>query len=232
MRAAIMQPYFLPYPGYFQLIAAVDTFVVYDNIEYTKKGWINRNRLLRDGQAVTFSLPLKGASDFLGIGEREVAADFNPARLLNQFDGAYRKAPHREATLALLERIVRFEDRNLFRFLLHALQVVCACLQIPTRLVTSSTVGIDHSLRKQDKVIALCKAVGATTYVNAIGGVELYSRTGFAEQGLELKFIQSAPFEYDQGGTAFVPFLSIIDALMFNPLERVRAQVFDGYELI
>ena len=57
----IMQPYFLPYIGYWQLLSAVDQFVVYDNIKYTKKGWINRNRFLRDGTDAVFTIPLKGA---------------------------------------------------------------------------------------------------------------------------------------------------------------------------
>lgn len=93
MKLSIMQPYFLPYSGYFQLIAASDLFVVYDNIKYTKKGWINRNRFLRDGKAVPFSLPLKHAPDSLEIRERELTANFNPGKLLNQFRAAYRQAP-------------------------------------------------------------------------------------------------------------------------------------------
>ena len=90
MRLAIMQPYFFPYIGYFQLIAAVDQFIVYDNIKYTKKGWINRNRMLQNGKDVMFSLPLKSDSDFLDVCERELAADFNRDKLLNQLKGAYR----------------------------------------------------------------------------------------------------------------------------------------------
>ena len=93
MRLAIMQPYFFPYIGYFQLIAAVDMFIVYDNIKYTKKGWINRNRMLQNGKDVMFSLPLKSDSDYLDVCERELAADFNRDKLLNQFKGAYRRRP-------------------------------------------------------------------------------------------------------------------------------------------
>src|ERR1700691_6729763 len=94
MKVAIMQPYFLPYLGYFQLIAAVDLFIVYDNIKYVKSGWINRNRLCRNGEAATFSLPLKHASDSLDVRERELAAAFEPEQLLHQFRGAYQHAAH------------------------------------------------------------------------------------------------------------------------------------------
>src|SRR5467141_3329484 len=109
-----MQPYFFPYVGYFQLIRSVDLFIVYDNIKYTKKGWINRNRLLRNGKGVVFSLPLKSDFDHLDVRERELAADFNRDKLLNQFEGAYRRAPHFALTFPLIERIVRHHDSNLF----------------------------------------------------------------------------------------------------------------------
>lgn len=229
---AIMQPYFFPYIGYFQLIAAVDLFIVYDNIKYTKKGWINRNRLLHDGKDVLFSLPLKSASDALNVSERELAADFKRDKLLNQFRGAYRGAPHFDNTMALVERVVRHEDDNLFRFLHHAIANTCQYLGLATEIRISSDIAIDHQLKNQDKVLALCQAVGASTYVNAIGGVELYSKEDFQKKGMALKFIRSKPFEYPQLGDPFVPWLSIIDVLMFNPLPAVRTCLSDNCELV
>lgn len=232
MRLAIMQPYFMPYIGYFQLIAAVDQFIVYDNIKYTKKGWINRNRMLQNGNDVMFSLPLKGGSDSLDVCERELAADFNRDKLLNQFRGAYRRAPYFEQTFPLVERIVRHEDSNLFRFLHHSIVETCGHLGITTKIRISSEIDIDHSLKSQDKVLALCKAAGANTYVNSIGGMELYSKEAFRAQGIELMFIRSKPFEYAQLGNEFVPWLSIIDVMMFNPIETVRTGITNNYELI
>ena len=91
---------------------------------------------------------------------------------------------------------------------------------------------IDHSLKNQDKVLALCQAVNANTYINAIGGMELYSKGIFHEKGLDLKFIQSKPFEYLQFGDAFVPWLSIIDVMMFNPLDTIQTCISTNYELI
>lgn len=226
MRLAIMQPYFLPYIGYFQLIAAVDTFIVYDNIKYTKKGWINRNRMLQNGKDVMFSLPLKSDSDSLDVCERELAADFNRDKLLNQFKGAYWQAPYFAQTFPLIEQIVRYEDTNLFCFLHHSIVKTCEHLDITTEIRISSGIAIDHDLKNQDKVLALCEAVGATTYVNASGGMELYSKETFREQGIELKFIQSKPFEYAQFGAEFVPWLSIVDVMMFNPLPVIQGQLF------
>lgn len=230
-RLAIMQPYFLPYIGYFQLISAADLFIVYDNIKYTKKGWINRNRLLQNGKDVTFSLPLKSDSDCLDICERELALDFNRDKLLNQFKGAYRRAPYFAQTFPLVEQIVRCDDANLFRFLHNAIVKTCQHLGITTEIRISSEIAIDHDLKNQDKVLALCEAVGASTYVNTIGGMELYSKETFRERGIDLKFIQSKPFEYPQFGDAFVPWLSIIDVMMFNPLDTIKTGISTNHEL-
>ena len=232
MRVAIMQPYFFPYIGYFQLMAAVDLFIVYDNIKYTKKGWINRNRMLQSGKDVMFSLPLRSDSDSLDVRARTLAADFNRDKLLNQLRGAYSRAPNFTEVFPMVERAVRHEDTNLFAYLHHALIRTGEHLGLTTPIRVSSTIEIDHGLRNQDKVIALSKAVGATTYVNTIGGLDLYDRETFKASGLELQFIRSTPFEYRQFGDPFVPWLSIIDVLMFNPLECVRDCISQNYELI
>ncbi len=232
MKAAIMQPYFFPYPGYFQLIAAVDVFVVYDNIQYSKNGWINRNRICRSGEAAIISLPLKAASDYLDVRERELAADFRPDKLLNQIRGAYQRAAFFSQIFPLLERIIGYEDSNLFRYLHHSICRLCEFLRIDTEIRVSSTIAVDHGLRKQDKVLALCSALGASTYVNAIGGVELYSKAAFRDRGIDLMFIRGKTFEYAQFGHPFVPLLSIIDALMFNHMDAVRESIFNDYELI
>lgn len=232
MKLAIMQPYFFPYIGYYQLIAAVDLFIVYDNIQYTKKGWINRNRMLQNGKDVMFSLPLKNDSDYLDVCERELAADFNRDKLLNQVKGAYRRAPYFAEIFPLVEQVVRHEDTNLFRYLHHSIVRTCEHLGITTEIRVSSDIAIDHDLKNQDKVLALCEAVGASTYVNAIGGRDLYSKETFQEKGVDLKFIHSKPFEYPQLCGAFVPWLSIIDVMMFNPLDAIQAGISNKHELI
>jgi len=232
MKLGIMQPYFLPYIGYFQLLASVDQFIVYDNIKYTKKGWINRNRMLLNGTDAMFSLPLKKGSDSLDVVERELAAEFDRSRLLNQFKGAYGRAPQFELTYPVLERIVQHEEANLFRYIHYSIVQLCEHLGINTEMRISSEILIDHELKGQDKVLALCKAAGADTYINTIGGVELYAKGDFRIQGIDLQFIKARPFEYAQFGDAFVPWLSIVDVLMFNPLNAVRAYINENYELI
>ena len=231
VKVAIMQPYFFPYIGYFQLIHAVDLFIVYDNIKYTKKGWINRNRILRHGKEAFFTLPLKGDSDSLDVRDRELAAALDRDTLLGQITEASRRAPHFEQAFPVVEQAIRHDDRNLFGFLYHSLATVCRYLGIRTPFSISSGIPIDHSLRGQDRVLALCEAAGASVYVNPIGGTELYSRPAFGARNIELKFLKSGPFEYRQLGDAFVPWLSIIDVMMFNPVQAIGECLASNYEL-
>lgn len=225
-----MQPYFLPYLGYWQLMDAVDRFVVYDNIQYTKKGWINRNRFLRDGEAVTFTLPLKKASDFLDVAERSLADDYEPKAILNPLTAAYRKAPFFTEVLPWLESVVAAPQRNLFEYLHHSLKTTAAFLDIRTPIVVSSTVAADHNLKSEGRVIALCQAQGATAYVNPPGGRDLYSKETFARSGMQLKLIHPRLAPYPQFDRPFVPGLSILDVLMFNSRESVR-RMLGEYEL-
>lgn len=227
-----MQPYFLPYIGYYQLIDAVDVFILYDNIKYTKKGWINRNRFLSNGSDTTFSLPIKKDSDYLDVVQREISPDFNPLKMLNQFKEAYRKAPFVDQTLLLLENTLRYEDTNLFRFLRHGLARTCEYIGITTPIIDSSSLDIDHGLQSQDKVIALARTVGGTVYVNPIGGTDLYQSEAFLRQGLELRFLRSTLQPYPQLGGAFVPWLSIMDVMMFNSPGDILKMVRSDFELI
>jgi len=232
MKIGIMQPYFFPYIGYFQLIKSVDVFIVYDNIKYTKKGWINRNRMLQNGKDGMFSLPLKNDADHLDVRERELAADFNRDKLLNKFKDAYRRAPYFEQTFTLIESIVRYEDKNLFSFLHNSIVAICKYLVIDTKVQVSSEIAIDHCLKNQDRVIALCEALRASIYVNAIGGMGLYSEETFREKCIELKFIKSKSFEYPQFGEAFVPWLSIVDVMMFNSVAVINECLSCNYVLL
>ena len=228
---AIMQPYFCPYVGYFQLIAAADTFVIYDDVQFTKKGWINRNRLLQGGGDALFTIPVKAASDFLDVRERELAPDFDRRRLLNRVREAYRRAPQFAAVFPLVESVVQHPDPNLFGYILHSVRQVCGYLGLRTPLRVSSTVPIAPGLKGRDRVVATCQALGATRYLNAIGGTALYDREDFRAAGLDLRFLRPRLVEYPQLGEPFVPWLSIIDVLMFNPVDEARRVVEHEYEL-
>jgi hypothetical protein len=225
MTIAIMQPYFMPYIGYWQLIGAVDAFVVYDNIKYTKKGWINRNRFLVNGAEAGFSLPLRKDSDFLDVNQRYLADAFDREDLLNRFREAYRKAPEFSSVMPLLEGIIRNPAANLFEYIFGSICAVCGFLEIKTPLVVSSTIACDHSLKSAERVHAICKALGADTYVNPVGGMELYTKENFASQGINLNFCKALLVEYSQGANPFVPWLSILDVLMFNSKTLIKKKL-------
>ena len=222
MKAAIMQPYFLPYIGYWQLISSVDRFVVYDNIQYTKSGWINRNRFLQNGKPQVFTIPLKSDSDYMDVGERRISPAFNKSKLINQLNGAYAKATNSKTIMPILKDIIGYDEDNLFGYILNSIKEICTYLEIDTEIVTSSQIEIDHSLKAEERVLAICKAEKATVYVNTSGGTGLYDKDRFRGEGIDLKFIQSKDIRYPQFGDEFVPWLSILDVMMFNDQATIK----------
>lgn len=231
MKLGIMQPYFLPYIGYFQLLNAVDEYVIYDNIQFTKKGWINRNRILQNGKDTLITVPIEKDSDYLYICQRSVSSGFDKKKLINQIRESYRKAPHFNEVIPLIENIINYENNNLFSYIYNSVTKVCDYLNIKTGIIISSAIDIDHSSKGQDKVIAFCKALGATEYCNAIGGQELYSASDFQEENIQLNFLSSNSVKYEQFENEFVPWLSILDVMMFNSTEEIE-KMLKEYKLI
>lgn len=223
----------MPYIGYWQLLSAVDTYVVYDNIEYTKKGWFNRNRILEIDHDKLFTIPLKKDSDFLPINQRSLSTDSTAdiARTLRIIQQNYKKAPYFAAAYPVIEQCFLFSDKNLFEYIFNSIKAICTYLTIKTNIVFASKAAIDHSLKAEKKVLAICKTLQADTYINAIGGKELYDKAEFKSSGIDLRFIKSKPVEYQQFGKPFVPWLSIIDVMMFNDQATIT-RMLDQYELL
>jgi hypothetical protein len=232
-RLAIMQPYFFPYIGYFQLINSVDEFVVYDNIQYTKKGWINRNRILCNGSDKLITLPLKHDHDILNVVDRVLSATWidEKYKLLNLIRACYNKAPFFESTYEVVERCICNNKTNLFEFLLDCINQVNDFLGIRTEITISSKLNIDQSLKSKDKVLVICKERGAGVYINTMGGHSLYDRHEFKINGIDLFFIRPDNIQYTQFNSNFVPWLSIIDVMMFNPRETIN-NYLSSYSLI
>jgi hypothetical protein len=233
MKLGIMQPYFLPYIGYFQLIDAVDEFVVYDDIQFSKGGWIHRNRFLENGSDVYFTIPVKKDSDYLDIRDREVAGNFEQVmgKTLRRMTNAYRGAPHFDTGMELLEECFSCPETNLYGFIRHSIDRVCARLAIDTPIVVSSDIDIDASLNGQRRVLATCQARGAASYLNPIGGVELYDRATFRDAGVDLRFIRTRAIAYPQMSDTFVPSLSVIDVIMFNGCTGAR-ELLEKYDVV
>ncbi len=224
-RLAIMQPYFLPYMGYWQLINDVDEFIVYDTIKYTKKGWINRNRFHSNGVDKLFSLPLKNDSDFLFVKDRSLAADFDRSKLIRQLGNAYTGAPFFHHHFSLIEDIINYPDQNLFGYIFNSIQKICEFLDIKTPLIISSNILSGHEDAKgQDKVINLCHARNATDYINPIGGLDLYDKQTFKSENINLSFIRARALDYTyDNGKQCLPHLSILDLMMHCPRDQIKS---------
>jgi hypothetical protein len=225
-QVAIMQPYFFPYLGYFQLIAASDAFLVLDDAKYAKHAWINRNRLLLDGAPHWFTLPVATASHLAPINARRFRSGRGDReRVLAQLENAYRRAPRFAETFALVEGILADAEDNVAAFNTRQLRTLAQVLGIATPILVASELPDPPAGAGQERVLALCERLGADRYVNSIGGVALYAADAFAARGIELRFLQSQAPAYAQLGAPFVPALSIIDVLMFNDVATVRGML-------
>ena len=229
MTLGIMQPYFMPYIGYWQLMAAVDKYVVYDDVNYIKGGWASRNNILMNGKPYMFTITLNGASPNKLFNEITIRDDFR--KFLRMLDCCYAHAPYHAEIMPVLEQVFAYENRNLGMFLYHSYQVILDYLGIDTELILSSTIEKDNSLRAGEKVKHICHLLGADTYYNAIGGQELYNVEDFAQSGISLKFLKTNAFTYPQFKNEFVPNLSIIDVLMFNGKEGT-SKLLKEYTLV
>ena len=205
-------------------MASVDQFVIYDNIKYTKKGWINRNRILVNGADEYITLPLKKGSDFLDVDQRELAEGFDEERkkIVRKVSQAYQKAPQYEVVFPLVQRILEYPETNLFRYIHNSIREVCTFLEVETPMIISSSLPADHQLKSQERVIAICNALNASVYINPPGGVDLYSEEAFQQQHIELRFLQTGGIRYQQFGDEFISNLSILDVMMFNTVEEIR----------
>jgi hypothetical protein len=230
-RIAIMQPYFLPYVGYFQLIANVDEFVVYDDIKYTKKSWINRNRLVLNGSEKIFTLPLKKGSDYLDIKDRYISETYSPDNLFYLFKQGFIKSPNWPEVSPVLEEIVFKKESNLFHFVLNAINCVNKLLEIKTKITISSTLKISEKLKGVERVISICKELGATDYLNAIGGRDLYRTEDFVRHDLNLYFLKSKLSNFGPG-KVFVPGLSIVDLLFNADISQREFQITKDFDLV
>lgn len=229
-----MQPYIFPYLGYFQLIHAVDKFIFYDDVNFIKQGWINRNRILLNGAPHLFTVPVKQISSFRNIADTEIDDRrflLWRRKFLTTIEQAYKKAPHFGAVRALLETVFRMEVSSIGEMAKQSVIAVCEYLALKRDWILGSVVFGNGNLRGEQRVLDICLKVGATTYVNPPGGRHLYTHENFESQGISLKFIKSDIPVYGQLGHSFVEDLSIIDVLMFNDPDVIIEKLIPRYEL-
>lgn len=232
MKLAIMQPYFMPYLGYFQLINAVDTFVIYDDVNYIKRGFINRNNILMNGEKIYFNIDVSKVSQNKLINEHYIIISTEDIeKKLITLKTSYKKAINYENINTLIEKILNNSEKNLAYFLKNSIEDICDYLDIDTKLILSSSLEKNNSLKGQNKILSICQNLNVDSYINALGGQELYCFNEFEKYNINLSFINMDKIVYKQFENKFTPNLSIIDVLMFNSKEEVK-KMLNQYTLI
>ena len=232
MILAVMQPYLFPYIGYFQLINAVDRFVIYDDVNFINKGWINRNYIIVNKEKSLFTLPLKSSGQNKIIKDLEIS---DPAKWKSNFlktiETSYKKAEHFTLTFELVIKILSFKETNLSAFIANSLNIIKDHLNIDTHILESSVIYKNAQLKGKDRILDICLKENADEYFNLSGGKTLYSLELFKERGIDLKFIKPLNIRYKQFGNGFLESMSIIDILMFNSKDKV-IEFLNNYELV
>lgn len=210
-----MQPYFVPYAGYFRLFAAADVFVAYDCVQFPRRGWVHRNRLTdANGTLQWLTLPIKKS-------DRDTTRICD-LRFVDQatldFDACSRRYP----ALKRLDARYPTLTGNVFAlrgdpidYLVSTLQEVSALLGVARPIVRSSSLEIPAEIKAQERIIRIAQRLGATSYINAPGGRELYDDSAFQEVGLSLHFLSSY-----EGGQQ-----SILERLATDDLEALIAEI-------
>lgn len=235
MRLGIMQPYFFPYIGYWQLIQAVDCFVLLDDVQYMRHGWINRNRILKPGEGWQYVIvPLAKHAMTSAIREVRVrnGEDWRQ-RIIGQIDHYKRKAPYFSEMNELIQQLLGAADDDRISHINYSVvKGLCCALGLQRQILLSSEMSLDYRAVGDagEWALRITEQLGAAQYINPVGGAELFDPAKFAAINAEIEFLKSRPIQYPQRRPVFDPWLSIIDVLMFNGLDGTR-RLLDAYEL-
>ena len=226
MRLAIMQPYFVPYIGYFQLMAQADKFVLLDDVNFINRGWINRNRIAVGGEPAWLTVPLVKASQNRLINEIQIADDPSwKKKVARTVELNYAQAPFSKEILPLFSSILEDARGSLSEFLFNTLSQLAAYLGLTTAIQTTSAIYPKEGLAGQERILDICRREGATTYINLPGGRSLYDTQLFASAGIDLLFLEPNLKEMSLRHSGDEPSLSILDLLMWNPAPAVKEAI-------
>lgn len=231
-RTAIMQPYFFPYIGYYQMAAAVEQFLFYDDVQYIKGGHIARNKLLINGKEWLFTVPLSGASPnqliqdvYLDEGKWPQWKD----KFLRTIDQNYRKADNFVSGRELLDEVLELPDHRIATLAERSVRLLMERLGRPVRFQRTSEMDLRKDLRFEERLFHICAKEGIDDYIQSQGGTTLYSTAAWRAKGLSLRFIRPTSMEYPRKGH-WVPGLSMLDAILHVPFEELNT-LLDKYEL-
>ena len=227
-----MQPYLFPYIGYFQLINAVDKFILLDDVNFKKGGWINRNSLLINNTRGRFTVPLQQSSSFRAINELFIDDNTKwKIKLIKTVSQNYKNSPYYSLFFPILEKIINSETKKISDLIFISIIEINQYLNLSTPIEKASLIYKNQSLKGQERLVDICEQEKADQYINAIGGQQLYDPEYFDRNNIKLNFIQGSIPEYVQFQNDFVSGLSIIDVLMFNSKEEVGVMLKD-YNLV
>tara|TARA_Y100001958_G_C21232777_1_gene558718 strand:- start:1709 stop:2407 length:699 start_codon:yes stop_codon:yes gene_type:complete len=231
MKLAIMQPYIFPYIGYFQLMSFADKFIIYDDVNFINKGWINRNNILINNEKYMFTVPLKNASQNVLIKDLELAhTEKWKKKFLKTIKHAYSKTPFFERIFFIINEVINSKSRFIIDWHLKSIYMINEYLKINTIIVESSSIYKNKQLNGQSRILDICYKEKCNQYINPIGGKDLYNSDVFMNQGIKLNFLKSIKLKYNQSSKVFVPWLSIIDVMMYNDIEAIQKNL-KSYEI-
>jgi hypothetical protein len=238
MKLGIMQPYFFPYIGYFQLMAAVDRWISFDDIQFIDKGWVNRNRILhpdvnKEWQYIT--LPLEKRGRFDKICEISIKSDAKwREQMLGKLSSYKRKAPNYKSTIDFVTSCFDTDETNLSRFLTRTLRMTAEYLGIETPIEVQSQMNltlneVEHS---GQWALRISEKLGATEYINPHSGADIFKEREFDASCIKLTFLKPHLELYAQRQDYFIEGLSIIDVMMWNDREKISEMLTRGFEMI
>ena len=231
MKVGIMQPYFFPYIGYWQLINMVDVFVIYDMGKYRPCGWINRNRIKINGESAYITIPVHRSTDVLIKEEKIVEDFFSRRKIIRTLEVNYRKAPFFNPCMEAISDSILFETESLSHYLYHNMVSVNQYLRIETPMVKSSELPILYREGAVNRILDICNYYSADYYVNPIGGQSLYNKEDFLKEAIQIDFLKPKDIFYQQGKGQFISNLSIIEVMMYNSRDDIK-QMLGEYVLL
>jgi hypothetical protein len=227
MKIGIMQPYFLPYIGYFALINAVEKFIYLDDVQYMRRGWVNRNRLKIVNKWQYFTIPVKKNSLTSNINEVYITDD---KKYIEKFKESirhsYSKTPYYQEIIKLLYAFI-IPGQNISEMNIQLTNEICDYLEIKTEMLISSQINQNGEKKGAEKIVEICKIVNGDHYINPIGGIKLYSKERFQKAEIKLNFFNANEIRYFQGNHEFIPNLSIVDLLMWNSKKDIQSFLND-----
>lgn len=234
MKLGIMQPYFFPYIGYFQLIAACDKYIFFDTPQFERRSWMNRNRIINVAEGSTYiSVPVVKAPQKTAICDMHINNSTNwREKLLAQLEVYKKRAPYYRETMEIVRSVIARETDSLVKMNVASVIEPCKYVGIDTdwSILTQMGLSIRQDCKADEWCLEISKAMGAEDYINPPGGQSFYDREKYAAEGVRLHFIHPELLPYEQGVGRFEPGLSIIDVMMYNSPEKIR-EMLNAYSL-